>query len=227
MSEIDWEAKIAETLHKDNEDHEEHDEATDDGIFHASWMGYCKRNILLSKQGIEKKTAEDLGRFMTGTLIHEFMEYEVEEFLPDHVEMEDPIPELEQGPLTFVGTADAVDHENEIIYDFKSRGGWYKFEPPIQRHLDQLQIYMQAFGYDRAKVVYINKKNMEVKTWPEESGEFIEKDSSRYYELVAKAIDVYEYLQEHGGVESMEELNAYERPCNNFFCGDEDLKFES
>lgn len=223
MVEIDWAGKIAEALHDDNDNHTEHDEDTNDGVFHASWMGYCKRNILTSKQGIEEKDAEDLGRFMTGTLIHEFMEHEVSGFLPDHVEMEDPIPELEQGDLTFVGTADAVDHENEIIYDFKSRANWYKFDPPIQRHLDQLQIYMEAFDYDRAKVVYVSKSDMEVKTWPEEEGEFIERDRSRYYELVAKAFDVYDYIQKNGGIESVEELNEIYKPCDNFFCGGEDL----
>jgi len=223
MSEINWSQKISEALHADNEDHTEHDEDTFDGVFHASWMGYCKRSILTSKQGIEIKDAEDLGRFMTGTMIHKFMENEVSEFLPGHVEMEDPIPELERGDLTFVGTADAVDHENEIIYDFKSRASWYKFNPPIQRHIDQLQIYMKAFGYDRAKVVYVSKSDMEVKTYPSEEGEFINRDPGRYYELVAKAYQVYDYLQEKGGVESIEHLNDVYKPCDNFFCGGEDL----
>lgn len=224
MSEIDFDVAIEKALRQDEEEYDGHDEDTFDGVFHASWMGYCKRNILISKQGIGLKDREGLGRLMMGSFIHEFMENEVAEFVPgDDVEMEDPIPDLEQGDLTFVGTADVVDHENEIIYDFKSRASWYKFDPPIQRHIDQLQIYMEAFGYDRAKVVYISKSDMEVRTYPSEEGEFIERDPSRYYELVAKAYQVYDHLQENGGVESLEHLNHVYKPCDNFFCGDEDL----
>lgn len=225
--EINWSQKIGEALQEDNENHEEHDEDTNDGVFHASWLGYCQRNILLSKQGIKENDAESLGRFMTGTLIHEFMENEVSDFLPDHVESEEAIPEVEQGDLTFVGTADAVDHENEVIYDFKTRASWYRFEPPIDRHLDQLQIYMEAFGYDKAKVIYISKGDMEVKTWPEEEGEFIERDSSSYYQLVAKAYEVYDFIQNHGGIDSIEQLNEAFKPCDNFFCGDEKLSIDT
>lgn len=164
---------------------------------------------------------------MVGTLVHEFMEEEVSKVLPDHVEMEESIPDIEQGDLTFVGTADAVDHENEVIYDFKTRANWYKFNPPIDRHIDQLQVYMKAFGYDKAKVVYISKSDMEIKTWPEEEGDFIERDNSRYYQLVAKAYEVYDFIQDKGGINSVEELNEAFKPCDFYFCGDESLTIDS
>lgn len=227
MNEINWKQKLEEALQKDSEDHDEHEEDTEDGVFHASWLGYCPRNILLSKQGIKENDAESLGRFMVGTLVHEFMEEEVSKVLPDHVEMEESIPDIEQGDLTFVGTADAVDHENEVIYDFKTRANWYKFNPPIDRHIDQLQVYMKAFGYDKAKVVYISKSDMEIKTWPEEEEDFIERDNSSYYQLVAKAYEVYDFIQDKGGINSVEELNEAFKPCDFYFCGDESLTITS
>lgn len=224
-NEIDFSEVIGKALRKDEENHEEHDEDTDDGRFHASSLGYCKRSILLSKQGVKVKDQEDLGRLMTGSLIHEFMENEASEFIPDDAQPEEPMPEIEQGGVTLVGTADVVDHENEVIYDFKTRANWYQFDRPIQRHIDQLQVYMEAFGFDKAKVVYISKSDMEVKTFPEEEGEFIDRDRSRFFELLAKVMDVYSYLQENGGVRSIEKVNELYKPCDNFWCGDEDVDF--
>ena len=157
-------------------------------------MGYPIRQAYLSKLGFKQHDTETLGRFKTGTLVHEFFENEIGE-RNDSLEFETPVS-IEDRGIQWVGHVDCIDRENGVIYDFKTRAGWYNFNPPVQRHLDQLYIYMKALDMGKAQVVYVSKKTMEVRTYPED-GVFTF-DTARYEELHEKAQKIKTAIVENG-----------------------------
>lgn len=214
---IDFATEIQTALEADNDpdSHVEHDPS----VFHASQMGYCPRQSYLSKTGL-KDTTSILGTFKTGTLIHEWLETNLGDQL-SNVEFEKPV-ETTHGDITFIGHADAVDHANDVVYDFKTRASWYRFDPPTQRHLDQLYVYMNALGFDEAQVVYLSKKNMEVRTWPE-NGTF-QSDSDRYGDLVAKAERIRDELAADGVATHESEIPF--DTCGCYICENETLAFD-
>lgn len=214
---INFGEEIQAALEADNdpESHVEHDPR----VFHPSQIGYCKRQCYFSKLGLSDNTTI-LGTFQTGTLIHEWIEEHVGDRLPG-VEFERPVS-VDVDGVTFTGHADAVDAESGVVYDFKSRASWYRFDPPTQRHVDQLHVYMAATGCDEAQVVYVSKKDLEVKTWPED-GTF-GFDESRFAELVAKAKDIRNVVEERGVAESIDEV-PYAK-CGCFVCSNEETVFE-
>jgi hypothetical protein len=214
---VDFESVVDEIL-QDANDPESHIER-DPHTFHPSQIARCKRRAYCSKLGLEDQS-DILGIFQTGTLIHEFLE----EFLADHLpqaEFETEILDT-RGQVQFVGQADCYDPERNAVYDFKTRNGWYNFDPPTQRHLDQLYIYMAALDADYGQVVYLSKGDMEVRTWPEDR--LFKFDGDRYYWLVEKAHDIMAAIDENGIAKSPDEI-PFER-CECYFCSQETLRFE-
>lgn len=60
-----------------------------------------------------------------------------------------------------------------MVYDFKSQNGWWYYENknlPKERHVDQLHVSMKALGVQHGLMVYINKANMQVETYPDYFG---------------------------------------------------------
>lgn len=214
---IDFATEIQTALEADNdpESHVEHDPS----VFHASQMGYCARQSYLSKTGL-KDTTDILGVFKTGTLIHEWLETHLSDRLTN-VAFEEPV-ETTHGDITFVGHADAVDYENEVVYDFKTRASWYRFDPPTQRHLDQLYVYMAALGFDEAQVVYLSKKDMEVRTYPKD-GTFLF-DDDRFRKLVSKAELIRDELAADGVATRESEIPFAN--CGCYICENETLELD-
>lgn len=215
---IDFGAAVDAALQaeRDPESHRE----LDPRVFHASQIGYCKRQCYLSKLGL-KDTTDALGKFKAGTMIHEFMENEASRYLPDRLEHETAV-ENEIDGIRFVGHADCFDPENGVVYDFKSRSGWYKHNPPTQRHLDQLYIYMAALRAREGRVVYINKSDpADQRPYPE-AGTF-EYDASRVAELVAKAQEIRDEIIRNGLPASADEV-PFEK-CGCWVCDNENLDF--
>lgn len=222
---LDWEQEIARSLHVNN-DPDSHTEADDDFTFHPSQLARCKRQAAIAKLGLESHDTTTLGIFHTGTLIHEWLEYEFGGRIPG-VELEigveqvyrDTVVEGSRGveaePITITGRADVYDAHADVVYDFKTRGGWYKFDPPSERHLDQLTLYMDALDAAAGQVVYINKKNLEVKTWP--GGETFAFDPDRRDALVAKAVAIRDGLREHDGTIETAADVPFE-PCDCWLC---------
>lgn len=215
---IDFADAIAAALEA-NRDPESHREL-DPRVFHPSQLGYCKRQALLSKLGL-KDDSDALGIFHTGTLIHEFMEHDVSNVVPARCQFEVPVECTVDG-ITFTGHADCYDPESGTVYDFKSRGGWYNFNPPTDRHVDQLTIYMNALEATGGQVVYISKKDLEVRTWPE-NGTF-EYDGKRLAALVSKAKEIRDELYANGLPQSRAEI-PFEK-CGCYFCDQESLSFD-
>jgi len=129
--------------------------------------------------------------------------------------------EFEEDGLVFVGHADAYDPEHDIVYDIKSRNGWYNFDPPVDRHLDQMHCYMRGLDAEYGQVIYVSKKDLEVRPWPE--GAPFTFDGDHWNEIVERCTKVRDALYEHGVPQSEAEI-PFERP-DNYFANNTDLDF--
>lgn len=220
---VPWESKITRALRL-QEDVGSHDEE-EPNVFHASsigypiWLAYCKAQSLTV-------TGDDLlGTFKTGTLIHEWMEESMPTVV-DNLVFERPVEvthEAAGGDVTFTGQFDAYDYVNDVVYDFKSRGGWYNFNPPVSRHTDQLQVYMDALDADYGKIIYLSKKDFEVREYPENG--VVKRDEDRMDDLVQKAGLIRDGIVEHGDPQSRDEI-PFERG-DSYFENSTDLLFDS
>lgn len=201
----------------------------DPGTIDAHTIGFCKRQLYLSKLGLEERTTEDLGRFKTGTLIHDWLEEHMRD--DDEIEdvaLEEYFDDYTVDGITFHGRADAYeDGDDEAVYDVKTRSNWYRFDPPKQRHIDQVLVYMKGFGADKGQIVYVSKKDMEVRRWPADfddvEGDFFEFDEERFAELVDKCKEVKAEIIRNG-IATCEEEIPFEK-CGCFICENEEVRF--
>lgn len=221
--------EIQEALHRATDDgsHVERDAET---IHPSQLASPCRRQAYVSKFGL-KDQSEWLGALHGGTLIHEFLEESLREKYADtdrNLRFEMPA-ECELDGINIVGTADCYDADHGVIYDYKTRAGLsYKFNPPKESHVDQIQLYMAATGARRAQLVYISRKDLsETYRWPaddeDEEREFILYDPERVSYLLDRAKDIRDAVQEHGIAEAPEEI-PFEK-CGCWFCETETLAF--
>lgn len=218
---IDFESEVQTALEAaaDDENHVERDPE----VFHPSHLVRCPRRAYCSKFGLDDQR-EILGVFQTGTLIHEFLETQLgERFAADSVAFEEDIEYTDDRGITITGRSDCIDRRAGVVYDVKTRGGWYNFDPPTQRHLDQLYLYMAGLeGVEHGQIVYLSKKDMEVRTWPD--NDLFEFDSERYDELIEKAVRLRDAIEAHGIADSAADI-PFER-CDCYFCSQEALRFD-
>lgn len=214
---IDFEAAVEQAL-QDANDPESHVERNPHN-FHPSQIARCERRAYCSKLGLDDQS-DILGIFQTGTLIHEFLEDHMADQHP-HANFEQEITHSVDG-IQFVGRTDCYDPEANAVYDFKTRNGWYNFDPPNDRHLDQMHVYMAALGADYGQVVYLSKADMEVRTYPQDG--FFEFDADRFDRLVAKAKRIRGAIEEQGFASSASEIPF--ETCGCYFCENESLVFE-
>lgn len=210
---IDFAGELQEAL-VELEDLESHTEY-EPSVIHASQIGYCERQAYLAKFGLKDNT-DALGTFRIGTMIHEFIEEQLGSRLP-HCKFEIPINTAIDG-IEFVGRADCYDPISGAVLDVKSRHGWYKFSPPTQRHIDQLLVYMDALDAQCGQVVYVSKKDLEVRTWPEDN--YFEFDQERFDHLVEKAKTIRDSAK--AGVPTKADDIPF-APCGCWVCDNETL----
>lgn len=201
---IDWTQEVEDMLRED-EDPNSHREL-DPWVFHPSQVGYCKRQCYVKKLGLEKLTGKTLGIFEIGTIIHEWFEENLPE-IRDDVVMEAPI-ETEINGIEITGHTDCVQFREggDVVYDFKTKGSFYKYSGPYDRHLDQLHLYMEAMDAPLGQIVYVSKKklfreaqNSEdywIETHPKSSALHI--DRERISEVTGRARDVAETIEREG-----------------------------
>jgi len=164
---VDWESRVADTLREREQESETNYTTDGDATFRISTAAYAPESLWLAyvkQMDMTRVDDELLGTFHTGTMIHDFFENHVTAGL-DNVVTERRV-ESTFGDLSFVGHFDAYDYANDVVYDFKSRSGWYRFDPPVDRHVNQLQMYMDALNAEYGKIVYVSKKDLEVREWP-------------------------------------------------------------
>jgi len=219
---IDFESALETEM--DAEEEEGSHTEFDPRVFHPSSVGYTEWLLLVNKLGLSDKS--DLkGTFKMGDLIHEYTQMALVGNIGYTPQIETPV-EFEEDGLVFTGHADVYEPDTDIVYDIKSRSNWYHFDPPVDRHLDQLHTYMRGLDADYGQVIYISKKDMEVRAWPE--GAPFTFDESRWLDIKARCMRVRDALYEHGIPQSESEI-PFEKPGEDheqsYFVESTDLDF--
>lgn len=179
-------------------------------VFHPSHVGYHQWLLYTKKLGLND-TSDLLGTFAVGDMIHEFIQEALHDNALEVITTEEPVEFAEDG-LQFVGHADIVDWttaEQTVVYDIKSRSNWYHFDPPVDRHVDQLTTYMRGLDAAHGQVVYVSKKDLEVRTWPE-NGPF-QFDERRWKSIKQRCQDVKRAIVEQGYPTSEADI-PFEKP---------------
>lgn len=208
---IDFEQLIKRHLHVTN-DTDSHTERNPH-VFHPSQLARCKRQAAISKFGLDDHDTDTLGTFYVGTMIHEWLEGEFADRL-EGVEFEKPLEKDYDAGITVTGHCDVYDSYDEAVYDFKTRSSWYNFNPPVDRHLDQLALYIDMVGADHGQIVYICKKNLEVRTWPEK--DLWTPSQTRVSGLIKKAVEMKDAVDENGIPGTV--ANVPFDPCGCWLC---------
>ncbi len=202
----------------DDEDDDSHREYNP-SVFHPSQVGYCKRRLMAKKLGLDDMSGLD-GTFKIGNIVHDTIQSE----LPDDGKHwhEEEISHEERG-IRIEGRYDIYNPMYDIVYDIKTRSSWYNFNPPVDRHLDQLHCYMKALDAEYGKIIYVSKKNFELKPFPEDRP--LRFDESRWDSILDKCLTVRNYLMRNGFPVTEGQLDEFADPCDSYFCSDEDLDF--
>jgi hypothetical protein len=216
---VDWKTQIGQRIHDtaEQDSHVERDAIT----FHPSQLAKCKRQATLAKFGLKEFEIDTLGTFRAGTIIHEWLQSEMAAQFPG-CEFEREIEQTYRNPdsgeeIRVTGHADLWDPKQGIVYDFKTRGGWYNFNPPTDRHLDQLTLYMDALNAEAGQIVYINRKNLEIRPWPAETT--YPHDVGRRTKLVQKARKIRDGIREADEITSKADVPF--KDCGCWLCGQE------
>lgn len=193
----------------------------DPETFYASHIGLCRRQAYLAKLGLRDPTALQ-GRFKAGWLIQQFLEESIEE---RHSQIEvGASMAFDVGAVQFVGRCNCYDPTEGVVYDIKPRGAWYKFHPPIQRHIDQLLVYMRGLDVERGQLIYISKTDLsDIRVWPPVSAEteFLRFDDDRLEALTTKAEAIRDEIIANGIATTTDEIPFSK--CGCYLCETEVL----
>lgn len=210
---IDWDDAIDRQLRAAHDaSHVEDDCST----FHPSQLCRCKRQCTISKFGLAEHDRETLGVFEIGTQWHDWIERTIGNSVAGLV-CERPV-EIECDGITITGRCDVYDEVENAVYDFKTRSGWYKFDPPDSAHVSQLQLYMAAVGAEMGQVVYVSKKDLTVQTYP--ADHMLAFDELQVELLIEKATEIRDTLEDVGKPETRSDV-PFER-CDCWLCGQEE-----
>lgn len=205
---IDFQDAI-ETALKDGQGSAEHIEL-DPWMWHPSalkCLPECPRQAIIRKLQLEERDPGTAGVFQVGSLLHVWIEDQVQPELPERLNFEQPVRRDDESGVTITGRSDCVDLENGILYDFKSTAkagydgddtrypsGFLGDKAYHRDNTDQLQVYMACTGADRAQLVYVHKIDMAVKTYPAD-GHFVHFDEDRFREIVGTAATISDELE--------------------------------
>lgn len=216
---IDFERAIPSLLAADASDRYERDP----GTFFASHVGFCPRQLYVTKLGLSK-TGTRRGKHRVARLIQGYLEDHLGDRYPD-LEMGASL-HIDEDPVRFVGRCSVLDRNESVAYALKVRNGWHKFSPPVDRHLNQLYIYMKGLSVDRGKLVYVSKNDIgDIREWPNAAADepTVPFDPARYERTVAKAERIRNEAWTNGIATAPAEIPFPK--CECYFCQGETLDF--
>lgn len=204
----DFESLI-NTAISESSDQSSHTEL-DINTFHPSQLSMCRRQMLLSKLGIEQHSTKTLGIFKIGTIVHKWLENNLPNYTDLTVETEKPVSyTIDTGEridknINIVGTCDLWIPNFQLVVDYKTQTGWHFFDPyednlynQKKSHLTQLSIYMLGLKAAKGKLVYIDKGKFEARQYPNENDDFIAVQENLVNKASNRAIDVMNELEQN------------------------------
>lgn len=220
---IDFE-EVVQSAATDDETADDSHTEWDPKVFHPSQVGYDEWLILVKKLGLSDMSGL-AGTFKVGSMIHGLIQDEVWQ-LENPVEQYDHIEapvHVEEDGLVFTGHADIYDTSANVVYDIKSHANFRYLDTPVDRHIDQLHCYIRGLDAEYGQVIYVQKKDLSVQTWPE-GGPFTF-DEQRWDTIKERCARVRDALYEHGVPRNADEI-PFNRP-DNYFANSTDLDFSS
>jgi hypothetical protein len=208
---------------QDDDSHTEYDPWT----IHPSQAAKCPRQAYLSKLGLLDHS-DHHGTFQVGNLFHAFLEDHADRLVDlnagrtNQLQFERDVS-VRVDDVHFVGTYDCYDPHENALYDFKTHANFRYLNRPVERHLDQLTVYMHALEVPNAKLVYLQKKDFEVATHPEQDAdnEYVAFDPERLDDVVDRARRVCEAVADYGI--PLDEASIPFEKCGCFMCESESL----
>lgn len=184
--------------------------------FRGSAIGLCLRQLYISKCGLNSFPDTALGSMKVGTIIHEWLQ--------KNLEITEPEKEirytyqLENKPeINFSGHIDGI--HNNIPVEFKTtRSLKYIKNHPSEFHIAQLTSYLHGLKEKIGKLIYIYKGDLSTVE------HMVEYDNEYFKELMAKCYVVAEKIDEVGIASSIEEVPF--KKCECFICRLEKTNFD-
>lgn len=143
------------------------------GAFWASEVGKCPRNLYYSFAEKRSPTTENLRIFKVGTLFHEHIQNLIKDlegtaFKSVVNEKYIMVTDMETD-LNITGQADiyitAFPPDSSFVVELKSEKNIYYRNSPSTHHVSQLMIYLRALRIDHGYIIYIQKDNLQTKTF--------------------------------------------------------------
>jgi len=180
-------------------------------IWHPSILGYCERQMFLSKIHARMFDKIIKGSMMSGTILHHWVQHFPE--LQETCDIEKPIKLQINGSLAFIqGSADIVLKDNSYVWDIKSAKSLAFI--PMKQHIDQLNVYLAGLNAPEGELLYIEKNTLETVPYK------IKFNQQLFDETVGKVLSVYEALK------VWENAGSFNNPipftsCGCYFCKNE------
>lgn len=134
---------------------EEEHEPLEDGEFYASMAGKCPRRIYYEKKFPDRVPGDyALGILMLGDILHE----KVQEIVGGEAEVD---ANVTVDDIIVKGRADIVLPDEVIELKTISKLDFVRDVPKLE-HMYQLCIYMKALGKEKGRIVYIDKRNLQI-----------------------------------------------------------------
>lgn len=133
--------------------------------FHASSVGYCERQIFLTKLSAKMFDNQIKGSMAIGTLIHHYIQSFPE--ILEHCEVEhDIILSVPNSQAYIKGRTDIMLKNGQYVWDIKSiKTLAYVLETPMREHVEQLNIYMAGANAQAGQLIYVQKSDMQTVTF--------------------------------------------------------------
>lgn len=184
--------------------------------YHASSVGFCERQIFLTKLHAKMFGLKEKSEMTVGSCIHYFVQGI--KTVKDLFDIEVPIKyQIEGSPVFIVGKADLVLKEFPYVIDIKSsKSLMYLQNSPMSHQVPQLLVYMKCLGADEGELLYIEKATFIMLQHK------IKFNQELFDQTCKKVVRVYE------AIKKWENDGAFNKkipflPCGCYFCRNEIL----
>lgn len=189
--------------------------------FSASQLAFCPRQTYLAHLSL-RSNAGWRGQFKSRRLIQEYLKHALDENTSLTVE---PQISCSQGNVRLLGRPTCYDPSASVVYHLKPRNGWYKFNPPVRRHVDQIQLYMHGLDADAGQLLYVSMADVtDMQVWPADftSDDYVQPDPGRVGRLFETAEVIRAEIVENGIACETDEIPFAQ--CGCYLCETEDLE---
>ena len=185
-------------------------------FFHSSSLGYCKRQIFLSKINAKDFAQWIKGSMRAGTNLHNWIQSFQE--IKDACLIEQVVKYPINDKVFIKGSADIVHKQTGYVWDIKSiKTLTFVYGKPKDEHVEQLNSYLFGLGSKEGEILYIQKSDLAVVSHK------VTLNVELFESTKKKVMDVYEQLLLW---DSKQIKYCPFDPCSCYFCKNENLKPE-